>query len=156
MDTTNIPHIARGLMNTYGLHHWTFGWDRAVRRFGCCHVRTRRITVSRPLAEVNGEDHARETILHEIAHAIVWEEHGPKASAHGPEWVAVAQEIGAQPTVCGDGIMVEPPLVGTCPGCNFKVRRHRRRRASCPWCSGGRYNDAFRLVWVDTRKQVAA
>lgn len=28
------------------LRAWQFGWDRAIRRLGCCHITARRITLS--------------------------------------------------------------------------------------------------------------
>ena len=83
---------ARELMDEHGLHEWTFRFSTAERRLGECRERERLIRLSRRHA-VNGEPpEVRDTILHEIAHALA----GAKAG-HGPAWKAVAQRIGATP-----------------------------------------------------------
>src|SRR5919202_5260627 len=68
---------------------WTFAFDTAKRRAGACDYTRRRITVSRYLAEKWDEEEVRQTLLHEIAHALAGH-----AAAHGPRWRTVAQGIG--------------------------------------------------------------
>lgn len=66
---------------------WSFGWDRAVRRLGCCHFGQRRITLSRYFVAAYLEkdaDLVRRTVLHELAHALVMVEH--RKSGHGRLW----------------------------------------------------------------------
>ena len=83
---------ARALMDEHGLHDWTFRFSAAESRLGECRERERLIRLSRRHA-VNGDPRAvRDTILHEIAHALA----GAKAR-HGPGWKAVARRIGATP-----------------------------------------------------------
>ena len=83
---------ARELMDEHGLHEWTFRFSAARGRLGECRERERLIRLSRRHA-VNGEPReVRDTILHEIAHALA----GAKAK-HGPAWKAVAERIGATP-----------------------------------------------------------
>lgn len=72
---------------------WTFNFDRGSRRFGCCYYATRRITLSWLLTEANGAAEVRNTILHEVAHALAGHPAG-----HGPEWVRICRSIG------GDGL----------------------------------------------------
>lgn len=74
---------------------WTFGFDNARVRFGCCFYGSRRITLSKVLVSVNDEKEVRDTILHEIAHALA----GPEAG-HGWKWKTKAAAIGARPTRC--------------------------------------------------------
>lgn len=67
---------------------WSFGWDRAVRRLGCCHFAKKRITLSRHfVAAYLGKDVdlVRRTILHELAHALVMVHH--RSSGHGRMWL---------------------------------------------------------------------
>lgn len=70
-----------------GLHDWRFGWDRAVRRLGCCHYRKRCITLSLHFvtyyAERNGEL-IRRTLLHELAHALAFVH--AHENGHGATW----------------------------------------------------------------------
>ena len=83
---------ARELMDEHGLHGWTFRFSAAKSRLGECRERERHIRLSRRHA-VNGDPReVRDTILHEIAHALA----GAKAG-HGPAWKAVARRIGATP-----------------------------------------------------------
>ena len=66
---------------------WTFGWDRAVRRLGCCHFGQRRVTLSRHFVAaylVKDVGLVRRTVLHELAHALVMEHH--RKSGHGRLW----------------------------------------------------------------------
>jgi predicted SprT family Zn-dependent metalloprotease len=79
-----------------GAKGWTFSWDRARLRFGACWPKRKRISLSRVLTELNDTDHVRDTILHEIAHALVFERYG-YLRGHGPEWQALALQLGATP-----------------------------------------------------------
>ena len=83
---------ARELMDAHGLHEWTFRFSAARSRLGECRERERIIRLSRRHAVNDDPREVRDTILHEIAHALA----GVKAR-HGPAWKAVARGIGATP-----------------------------------------------------------
>lgn len=109
-------------MDEHGLRGWTFEFDRARVRAGACHFADRRITLSRLLAARQGEAEVRETLLHEIAHALVGPRHG-----HDEVWRARARAIGATGERC---YRAEEPLVpgrwqGRCVA-GHVVHRHRR------------------------------
>ena len=89
---TRIAALARELMDKHGLGDWTFAFLEAERRLGDCNYRDRVIRVGRTHALDAGEAEIRDTILHEIAHAIA----GPEAQ-HGALWKATARRIGATP-----------------------------------------------------------
>ena len=89
---TRIAAMARALMDEHGLDAWTFAFLEAERRLGDCHFQERVIRVGRAHALDASEAEIRDTILHEIAHALA----GPEAR-HGPEWKAHAKRIGATP-----------------------------------------------------------
>ncbi|MDO5463847.1 MAG: SprT-like domain-containing protein [Akkermansia sp.] len=66
---------------------WSFGWDRAVRRLGCCSYGKRRITLSRHYVAAYLEKDAtmvRRTVLHELAHALAMVQH--RERGHGRVW----------------------------------------------------------------------
>lgn len=70
-----------------GLTGWSFGWDRAVRRLGCCSYGKRRITLSRHYVAAYLEKDAtmvRRTVLHELAHALAMVKH--RERGHGRVW----------------------------------------------------------------------
>jgi predicted SprT family Zn-dependent metalloprotease len=119
-------------MDEHGLHDWTFGFDRARVRAGACHFADRRVTLSRALAAAQGEAEVRETVLHEIAHALVGPGHG-----HDTVWRARARAIGASGERCyvADEPVVPGRWQGRC-GAGHVVHRHRRpeRLLLCARC----------------------
>ena len=132
MDTRDALALARRLLAEHGLSGWTVGLDRAKTRAGACHYSRRLITLSAPLTRLHTEDDVRDTILHEIAHALV----GPR-HRHDAVWRAKALEIGCtgQRCVPADAPKVDGDWVGTCPS-GHEVHRHRRpqRPQSCSRC----------------------
>lgn len=93
----NIQTYARLKMDELGLTDWQFGWDRARRRLGVCRLLEKSITISVHFVRANLEapHEIRDTILHEIAHALAWTRHGERT--HGPRWKQICREIGAVP-----------------------------------------------------------
>lgn len=89
MDEMLIEILAKDLMAEHGLDDWTFEFDRAKVRLGACHYSTKTISLSRPLCEWVSEYEIIDTLLHEIAHALV----GP-GEGHNHRWRRVAVSIG--------------------------------------------------------------
>ena len=140
MNLYEAAHLARGLMAQHGLAGWSFAFDHARRRFGRCDYTGRRITLSRPLTLLNGVDEVRDTLLHEVAHALT------PGSHHGPAWRAACERVGARPARCyTDAQVVSPPRppaayqIG-CPACGWWADRRRRpttrRKYLCAKCRG--------------------
>src|SRR5699024_6211387 len=133
MDTTRALALARQLLDEHGLDDWSVTLDRARRRAGVCRYQRRQISLSGPLTRIHDEEQVRDTILHEIAHALT----GPRAG-HGPRWRAAARELGARPLRClpEDAATIPGAWIGTCPA-GHRVDRHRRptRVLSCRRCS---------------------
>jgi predicted SprT family Zn-dependent metalloprotease len=104
----------------------------------------RTITLSRKFTLLNSEPEVRNTILHEIAHALVGPNHG-----HDRVWKAKAKELGCNGSRCCDWSVVAPSTkwIAECPACRRVVKRHRRRIASCGPCSGDSFNPRYRLHW---------
>lgn len=132
--------LARSLMDEWELEHWEFKFDRAVKRFGLCqglkvergYITEGVISLSEHLTSLNDEVEVRDTILHEIAHAIA-----PARAHHGWEWKQAAIRVGADPTRCYDSARVatpEAPWTGTCPQCGKSWPYHRRRSLYCKAC----------------------
>ena len=87
-----VAGMARRLMDDHGLTGWTLAFVEAKRRLGDCHFRHRVIRISRTHALGGSKEQIRDTVLHEIAHAIAGREAG-----HGPLWKVTARRIGATP-----------------------------------------------------------
>lgn len=138
--------LASDLMVQHGLYQqgWQFEFDRAKRRFGCCNYTKKKITLSMQLVELNNENVVKNTILHEIAHALVGAGHG-----HSAVWERKAREIGCDGQRCysvKEVEIVEGKFKATCPKCGHVHHKHRKpkRTTSCGICS--RVFDRERLL----------
>lgn len=133
-DLDEVRSMAECLLDDHGLDEWTFDFDNAKRRFGQCDYNTSTITLSASIVSLNSMDDCVETILHEIAHALV----GPWCG-HGPKWIAQAFAIGCNGQRCYDHEVIETvqgQWVGTCPLCGHQVHRHRKPKNTHTACSG--------------------
>ncbi len=77
------------------LSQWRFKMDSAKKRAGSCQVKQKVITLSRYHIAENSLMVVKDTILHELAHAICFEVYGDLT--HGKKWKAIASSIGAVP-----------------------------------------------------------
>jgi len=144
LKLSEAEELALALMRQHGLiPQWRFAFDRAIRRFGSCIERKKLITLSARLTELNSEYEVRDTILHEIAHALV----GVR-SRHGRKWRRMASVIGCNARSCYGNEVQQPAgnFVGRCPTCGYEIRRARRRRVSCGRCDG-RFNLKHLIAW---------
>lgn len=143
--------LAQTLLHEHGLaaKGWQLGWFRRKRTFGLCDYGRKTLYLSVPLVVLNGHAAVRDTVLHEIAHALA----GHRAG-HGPRWREVAKRIGATPQRCFDATTVTVPAAPyslVCPTCGAVQPRWRqtRKRWACRDCceryNGGRYSERFRL-----------
>lgn len=144
-DLERVRAWAESLIVVHLDASWTFGFDNAKRRAGQCDYRRKRLTVSRYLAARHGDDENHQTLLHEVAHAIV----GPEA-AHGPRWRLAARELGYVGGVThhGETATELAPWVGLCPAGHVAYRYRRPSRAtSCATCAP-RFDERFVFRWV--------
>ncbi|MEM7099066.1 MAG: SprT-like domain-containing protein [Pseudomonadota bacterium] len=136
MDVDGIKRLAEELLQLHGLDDWSFRLDHARQRCGSCNYRDREISLSRHFATLNNELEIRNTLLHEIAHALV----GPN-NAHNAKWRAMARQIGARPEATNDQAhMPGPKWLLVCNDCDQVVaHRHRRQlnldRVRCALCA---------------------
>jgi predicted SprT family Zn-dependent metalloprotease len=126
--------LARSLLSEYGLGDWSVEFDRAKRRAGVCRHGTRVIGLSAPLTRLHPEAEVRDTILHEIAHALAGPQH-----QHDDVWRSIALSIGGTGERCVPEDV--PRLVGDWTGicgAGHEADRHRRpdRVLLCRRCEG--------------------
>lgn len=133
MDTHTTGAMARELMDRHGLQDWHLRFDTAKRRAGMCRYDKRLISLSKPLTALYTHEQVRETVLHEIAHALA----GAPAG-HGPSWRRIARRIGASGQRCVDtqAPTLPAPWVGLCAA-GHRHERFRRptRPMSCIQCA---------------------
>lgn len=86
-DAAAVAAHAQACLAAVGLGDWSFAWDRAVKRMGCCRPARRSISLSRYFVQAYLSIDPQEihlTLLHEIAHALAWQHR--RARAHGAVW----------------------------------------------------------------------
>lgn len=133
MDLNDARLLGRRLLDQHGLTDWTLVLDRAKRRAGVCRPGRRQIGLSAPLTALHPEAEVRDTILHEIAHALVGPQHG-----HDAVWRATALRIGCSGERCSsqDVPAIDGDWIGECAA-GHRITRHRRpeRPATCRQCA---------------------
>ncbi|GAA6526021.1 SprT-like domain-containing protein [Intrasporangium sp. DVR] len=134
MELSAALKLGRELMAVHGLGDWTLNLDRARTRAGVCRPAKREISLSAHLTRLHPEAEVRDTILHEIAHALVGPGHG-----HDAVWRARARAIGCTGERCSsaDAPGIVGDWVGTCAA-GHRTTRHRMpsRVALCTRCAG--------------------
>ena len=153
MNTQEACDLAITLMVKHGLmtetpSTWHFEFDAATTRLGLCRFKTRTISLSRRLTEVNTRETVLDTILHEIAHAL------QPLAGHGRIWKLQCMALGAKPQACArasDVVTLQGKYVATCPGCGAQFHKHARPRykkpRACRACCHGRFDARFILEY---------
>ena len=141
--------ILRPFIVSGELPGWSFRFDGSVRRFGCCKYTRKEITLSAKLTELNNESDVRDTMLHEIAHALL-----SKAEGHGYLWKETVKKLGGKPERCYSGKDIKTPeksFRGTCPGCQRTIERFKRMQIACGRCckkhNGGKFTNDYKFNW---------
>jgi predicted SprT family Zn-dependent metalloprotease len=137
-----VRKLALELLARHGLHDWTFALNRRKRTLGLCRYDARTVELSIHLVDRNGPEEIRDTILHEIAHALV----GP-GHAHDAVWRAKAVEVGARPERCGQAEMPAGRWRAHCGGCGQAFSRHRRPERLRGWFCRECGPERGKLTW---------
>jgi len=160
MTLQEAKTLALELMRKHGITYdgWTFQFDNARRRAGVCKYRSKTIGLSKYLLPYMKDDKVKDTLLHEIAHAMVGAGHG-----HDRVWQRQAIAIGCNGARCYnpetefhagavEELAVQSKYSITCPKCGRVTAKHRRpkRSQACGKCcnkySNGRYDERFKMV----------
>jgi len=149
MNIYDAHKMARQQMDENGLTDWSFKFDNAVRRFGQCSYRTKTISMSRVLTELNNPLDVFDTIAHEIAHALVG-----RGNGHNRVWQHKAIELGCNGRATYSGATIaqpKPKFKSTCPNCGKTSTGNARRNVACRMCctkyNRGRYTIEYKLMW---------
>lgn len=152
MNLITAENLAISLMKEHGIWDmgWRFQWDNAIKRFGVCKYRKKVIGLSKNLVSLNDEERVKDTILHEIAHAIAGHQAG-----HGWMWKNVCVRIGAKPERCyttKDTAVPQMKYYAICGACGKEHQRQRAlrktiKRVSCLCQSGKNWDDRVLLQY---------
>jgi predicted SprT family Zn-dependent metalloprotease len=144
---TTLAWTRRRAVELIGQHldRWSFDFDHARARVGCCHYADRRITLSRHLVPQLTAADVDQAVLHEIAHALA----GPQVG-HGPRWRTLAAGLGytGRRTMAVPETRQEARWLACCPH-GHEYRRHRRPsgQAYCRPCAD--QGEWHALHWID-------
>lgn len=86
---SEIEELTIELMNKHEVGHFKFKYGRSKTYAGNCSSSNQTIKLNITFVVKNGIERIKNTILHEIAHAIVGIENG-----HNEVWQAKAKELG--------------------------------------------------------------
>ena len=150
MDIIDVQQLATSLMKKHELTGWKFQLDNGVVRFGYCNQSNRVISISKHLAQLNSEERVKDTILHEIAHAIA----GHRAG-HGRTWQSIAINIGCNgERLYKSSEVKQPPKkwLGTCDTCKTTIYQHRTtKNLACSGCckkyNNGKWSIDYIFIW---------
>jgi predicted SprT family Zn-dependent metalloprotease len=154
MDLNRVTELAESLISQHGLSDWTFRLNRSKRMLGVCKASKRLIELSTTYVIQNSEEHVRDTILHEIAHALVGIEHG-----HDNVWKEMCIILGCSPKACDStAVLPEGAWQARCPGCMQSFHRHRRpehpTKMYCRKCGPEKGRLLFKNLRKDSFKQI--
>lgn len=129
--------MALSLMAAHDLSAWGFQFDQATRRAGQCRYgkggSPGTLSFSAPLMSLWTPEQQRDTVLHEIAHALT------RGHGHDASWQLECIRVGADPTRTwghNGEEELEPRWTGTCPAGHTAGReRQPSRQISCDLCS---------------------
>lgn len=153
MNLLEAKNLAIELMQKHDLinNGWRFEFNNRKKSLGLCDQSIKTIYLSTIFTSQLPENIVRNTILHEIAHALVGCENG-----HNHIWKRKALEIGCTGDRCADlssegiKITMQSKYKATCKHCKKVYHSHRRRkRASSCTCSPKRgYDSDYKLEFV--------
>ena len=122
----------------WGLSAWALNFSNRKRSLGHCNCTKKVISISNSYLKTNPLPVMKDTLLHEIAHAIQFEKTGK--TGHGREWKDLAREVGCKPKRCADLADINlpaPKYIGICSSCGNKTNFYRKvnKTYSCSKCS---------------------
>lgn len=152
METTKkieIENLARKTMDGYQLTNWSFKWSNSKTVFGLCDYEKETIFLSKVLNSVRDIEQIKNTILHEVAHALT------PYNGHNDVWKKLFISMGGSGEICSkvddkvyDVMEKTSKYVLLCPSCNAKSFLHRKPKysTSCGKCYPKAYNKEFEFV----------
>ena len=132
LELEAIKRLAEKLMTEHNLTGWSFQFDNGSKRAGCCNYKKRVISLAYEYARYVSAKDIKNTILHEIAHALVGSRH-----SHNAIWKAKAIEIGCSGERCHEVQFTPPKYIMKCQNnCWVMTADRRRQNKVCRSCNG--------------------
>lgn len=140
------------------LASWHLSFDFARRRAGACYPTQQRLTISQHHLELNEWPVVKDTLLHEVAHALAWERYREKG--HGPYWRQIVKQLGGEAKATGRFKLPEAQWVVVLRDSERKhivkiADRFRRNRSIRYWVLKGKPESAGKLFYVSQEQYQA-
>ncbi len=134
-----IAIYADSQLEKFGLSSWRFCYDLTTKRSGLCSYGDKVISMSEQFCLRLNREEIEDTLLHEVAHALVGQKHG-----HNAIWIAKALEIGCSGKRTHKHEFVPPNLIVSCRNCGWHVGRDQVRSTSvCSFCRAPLYREYY-------------
>ena len=129
-EFNNFLLNANSKLMDFDLSDWSINFDNAKRRAGACIYSKRELTFSVHFLRNSSEREIYDTLLHEIAHALV----GPK-NGHNNVWKKKALDIGCTARVYHNYEFSRPKWIKFCSqGCWEQSCFRRKNNLICRSC----------------------
>jgi predicted SprT family Zn-dependent metalloprotease len=146
MDLGDARKLAVELIAQYKLDGWSFSFDNAKKRHGLCHYSKKTIFLSKISTSNRTNEEVKNTILHEIAHALTPGEH------HNKVWKRKFIEIGGTGERCSKcEYKAKGKNMYICTNCGHNTETHRKWIVphACYVCckihNNGKYDPRFKM-----------
>lgn len=151
MNISEAENMAKNFMSQHGLtaKGWKFNWNNHNRAFGMCSYNSKTIYLSLMFVRLNTESEVKDTILHEIAHAIAGYEAG-----HGEAWKKVCIEIDCKPVATFNDEMAfsnSTRYRAVCSKCNREYKSANKLPIYC-LCELKQNKKTF-LIYTDRKNE---
>lgn len=156
MNIRDSITLAKEMISRYEeLKNWTVTINNRKTAFGICDYNKKQIQLSILLIPEMTEDAIKDTIIHEIAHALT------KGNGHNYIWKRKCIELGGNGKRCGGSEKYKDGEKGksmfqektakytlTCPTCNNKsyMNRQPKRNKSCGLHGSRFYQEEHKLI----------
>ena len=137
----------------WGLKDWELRFSNQKRHLGYCRPQKKIISISKAFMQTNPFPVIKDTLLHEIAHALHFLDTGKTNHSNG--WKKYALKVGCEPKRCatGEGLNIpQGKYLGICPVCGKITHFYRKviRSYSCSHCTKS-YNPEYKLKILTIR-----
>jgi predicted SprT family Zn-dependent metalloprotease len=162
--------LALNLMQEHNLliSGWQFKFNKSITNFGVCNYNKKLIVLSETITQFASYEQIKDTILHEIAHALAGFEY-----KHDETWRRTAIQIGCNGNRCWNinDVLNTPEkkeeynriilikrknyryrLICLICGITLHKKVIPASNSSCFKCGGNKYNPVFKMKLLDTKR----
>lgn len=149
MRLLEAEKITKELMQQHGLidSGWKFEWLKHSLIAGQCNYTHKKIVLSLELTALNTKSEVKDTIIHEIAHALT------PGDGHGKKWKAKCVELGCRPEQYFNDtqkVTAFSRYTAVCEACGFK-HKEAEKKLSCFCQASKKFKDRVVLNWIDRK-----